>query len=161
MTIALVYSLPMRVLLFLLLCQVAIAQTNNSRRLPPPGIPIPAEDRSALEESLRQLQEELSALANKSLSARDLLLLPDAQVYEKAVRYALEHNEFYRPEQFQTASQLLEEGLRRTRALDKNAATWSAETGLLVRGYKSKIDQSVQPYGLVVPEGYSPFDGKR
>ena len=29
------------------------------------------------------------------------------------------------------------------------------ESGLLVRGYRSKIDHSVQPYGLVIPSSYS------
>ena len=31
---------------------------------------------------------------------------------------------------------------------------WTTATGLVVRGYKSKIDDSVQPYGLVVPASY-------
>ena len=30
------------------------------------------------------------------------------------------------------------------------------QTGLVVRGYVSKIDKTVQPYGLVIPESYSP-----
>ena len=30
-------------------------------------------------------------------------------------------------------------------------APWTTATGLVVRGYRSKIDGSVQPYGLVVP----------
>src|SRR5437870_2182440 len=33
---------------------------------------------------------------------------------------------------------------------------WTAATGLVVRGYVSKIDASVQPYALVVPPSYSP-----
>ena len=31
---------------------------------------------------------------------------------------------------------------------------WTTATGLVVRGYVSKIDGSVQPYGLVVPKSY-------
>ena len=33
---------------------------------------------------------------------------------------------------------------------------WTAATGLVVRGYVSKSDRSVQPYGLIVPPSYSP-----
>src|SRR5581483_1131443 len=33
--------------------------------------------------------------------------------------------------------------------------SWTTATGLVVRGYISKIDQSVQPYGLVIPASYS------
>ncbi len=36
---------------------------------------------------------------------------------------------------------------------------WTTETGLVVRGYISKIDNTVQPYGLVVPESYD-LEGK-
>ena len=38
---------------------------------------------------------------------------------------------------------------------------WTTATGLVVRGYLSKIDGSVQPYGLVVPPTYqanSPYE---
>ena len=35
-------------------------------------------------------------------------------------------------------------------------APWDTATGLVVRGYVSRIDGSVQPYGLVVPESYAP-----
>ncbi len=35
-------------------------------------------------------------------------------------------------------------------------APWNTATGLVVRGYVSKIDGSVQPYGLVVPASYQP-----
>ena len=35
-------------------------------------------------------------------------------------------------------------------------APWTTATGLVVRGYISKIDHSVQPYGLVIPPSYSP-----
>ena len=33
---------------------------------------------------------------------------------------------------------------------------WTRQQGLVVRGYVSKIDGSVQPIGLVVPESYRP-----
>ena len=35
-------------------------------------------------------------------------------------------------------------------------APWNTATGLVVRGYLSRIDGSVQPYGLVVPSSYQP-----
>jgi hypothetical protein len=35
-------------------------------------------------------------------------------------------------------------------------ADWNAVAGLVVRGYLSKIDGSVQPYGLVVPASFHP-----
>src|SRR6202030_3717406 len=35
-------------------------------------------------------------------------------------------------------------------------APWASATGLVVRGYISKIDKSVQPYGLVIPPTIGP-----
>src|SRR5262249_38277613 len=35
-------------------------------------------------------------------------------------------------------------------------APWTTATGPIVRGYLSRIDDSVQPYGLVVPASYRP-----
>src|SRR5437762_842184 len=55
-----------------------------------------------------------------------------------------------------TARKLLETGLERVKQLREGKAPWTTATGLIVRGYRSKIDGSVQPYGLVVPASYLP-----
>jgi pimeloyl-ACP methyl ester carboxylesterase len=44
--------------------------------------------------------------------------------------------------------------MERAASLEKGQAPWNTATGLVVRGYQSKIDGSVQPYGLVVPASY-------
>jgi acetyl esterase/lipase len=60
-----------------------------------------------------------------------------------------------------TARLLLEQGLERARQLAAGQAPWASQTGLIVRGYVSRIDGSVQPYGLVVPESYVPHGAQR
>ncbi|MGH7553142.1 MAG: prolyl oligopeptidase family serine peptidase, partial [Longimicrobiales bacterium] len=72
------------------------------------------------------------------------------------VRYALTYNEFFRPEEIARAKDLLREGQARANALSRGSAPWTAASGLVVRGYVSKIDRSVQPYALVIPASYSP-----
>ena len=42
------------------------------------------------------------------------------------------------------------------RLLAEGKAPWAAVPGLVVRGYISKIDKSVQPYGLVIPPSFGP-----
>src|SRR5207302_4963940 len=49
------------------------------------------------------------------------------------------------------ARTLLSQGMRRAVQLRNGEAPWTTATGLVVRGYVSKIDGSVQPYGLIVP----------
>ena len=50
------------------------------------------------------------------------------------------------------AKALLKEGRERAEQLAAGKTPWATAAGLVVRGYVSKIDGSVQPYGLVVPE---------
>jgi hypothetical protein len=59
------------------------------------------------------------------------------------------------------AQKLLEQGLARAGQLRDGKAPWNTATGLIVRGYVSKIDGSVQPYGLVVPASFQPDTAHR
>ena len=91
-------------------------------------------------------------------------LLPDVQVYEVAVRYALEHGELYvdsakKRDDVPQAKAVLEAGFERAKELADGKHSWTTAKGPVVRGYKSKIDGSVQPYGVVVPDEYD-FAGK-
>ena len=84
-----------------------------------------------------------------SKSRPDLLeLLPDVEIYDSAVRYAVTYDEFFDPREVSVAKGLLEQGLARAQQLREGKAPWNTATGLVVRGYVSKIDGSVQPYGL-------------
>src|SRR5262249_31564155 len=77
-------------------------------------------------------------------------------IFHNAARYALQYDEFFKPEEIYRAKELLRQGLERADALARGLAPWAAATGLVVRGYESKIDRSVQPYGLVGPASFSP-----
>lgn len=130
---------------------------NNSetvRRVPALGIEVPAAARSELDESLKSLQAAIDNLA-KSTDPRVRELLPDVQIFERAVRDALEYRELFNEKEIPVAKKLLEQGLERARQLAQGQAPWSTQTGLVVRGYVSKIDGSIQPYGLIVPDSYA------
>jgi hypothetical protein len=151
---------------------------DKVRPVPPPGVPIADADRQELQSGAEALGKEIEELRKilkqvddtapgkgskeveelrKRLPVKPALdLLPDVQVYYNAVRYALEYDEFYDPKEVDVARKHLEAGSRRARALQAGQAPWTTQTGLVVRGYVSKIDGSVQPYGLVVPASYGP-----
>jgi len=108
-----------------------------------------------LESGVAALGKDIEDLRFALKSKPELLeLLPDAQIYHNAVRYALEDDVFYKTNDFAGAKKLLAEGIERARLLREGQAPWNTATGLVVRGYISKIDGSVQPYGLVVPPAY-------
>jgi dienelactone hydrolase len=113
------------------------------RKLPPPGVAIPAEARAELTEGVTTLDRDLAGLSGP--------LAPDARIFHKAVDWALRHDEFFDPKQVGTARALLAEGRRRAAALRAGQADWAGRTGLVVRAFVSALDDSVQPYGLVVP----------
>lgn len=134
-------------------------KAENVRRIPPVGMEVPKEVEEELRAGLKQLGERIDAL-KKSLAKEPqwLVLLPDVEIYHKAVRYALDYQEFHRKGEFAVAETLLEEGGKRADQLENRQAPWLRQKGLLIRGYRSRIDGSVQPYGLEIPESYS-FDG--
>ncbi len=135
------------------------------RPVPPKGVAIPEKDREALAARAAELQKTIGDLprALGKGKAGLLALLPDVIVFHKAVDWALRHDEFFADKagaktaalDVARANRLLDEGLRRAAQLKEGKPTWTTQTGLVVRGYRSKIDDSVQPYGLVVPAGYN------
>ncbi|MDQ6676554.1 MAG: prolyl oligopeptidase family serine peptidase [Acidobacteriota bacterium] len=138
-------------LLSLVLSLLASAQTPQAgvKTIPPPGIPVPAADRVELQAALARLTQTLEPL-------RANPLYPDAAIYAKAVRFAVEGNEFFKPAEIASAKDLLKQGQARADALATGTAPWQSATGLLVRAYTSKIDGSLQPYGLVIPTSFAP-----
>ena len=122
------------------------------RPVPPQGIAVPDAEGAALRQGVEALGKEIATLREALAGKQGLLvLLPDVEIYYNAVRYALQYGEFYDLKELEVARDLLAKGAERARQLRDGHAPWTTATGLVVRGYRSKIDGSVQPYGLVVP----------
>ena len=139
----------MRTLSGVLLFAVAAVAQPTIKPVPAIGIEVPAADRAELESGLAHLRASIDKLKSGPL-------LPDVLIYHEAVRYALQYNEFFKPAEIAAAKTLLQQGEARAAQLAEGQAPWTTATGLVVRGYVSKIDKSIQPYGLVVPPSYSP-----
>ena len=80
----------------------------------------------------------------------------DAHIFLKAVRYALELEEWYEKtaeESARKAHALLEEAGNRIEALKLDETPWMVGSGQKVLGFYSQIDGSPQPYGVEIPEG--------
>jgi predicted esterase len=117
-----------------------------ARHLPAAGSPLPAEAKTRLAGQLKSLEERIAA-------SGDQALLADAGVFAKAVDLALRFDEFYdkgSAKDVALAEWALKEGGSRLDQL--KAAPWAQSHGLVARGYRSSIDGSFQPYGLVIPD---------
>ncbi len=132
------------------------------RPVPPPGIKIAERDRAELSAGAAALAKEIASLrASLKTNPAQLGLLPDVLIFHKAVDWALRHDEIYKTNEVAIARALLKNGLERAGALREGRAPWLTQTGLVVRGYESKMDGSVQPYGMVIPAAFKPSDAPR
>lgn len=142
------------------------------KRIPPPGIALTTADRAELTAGVAVLGKELAALeADPTRLATTIDALPDVQIFHKAVDWALRYDEFFTSAHIAQAKQQLAMGTARAAELRAGNPSWNAVSGaacppsaegkdklpaMVVRGYKSKIDGSFQPYGIILPEDYKP-----
>lgn len=108
-----------------------------------------AEERKQIETKTAELGALLSKIETNPLYA-------DAAIYHKAADFLLKH-----PEEFLNAGFVhdalaeLDTGIARAKALAEGSAPWSKNKGRIVRAYRSAVDGSIQPYGLIIPDSYS------
>ena len=125
---------------------------DQVRPVPPMGVAVEAKDRHRLAEELSKLEHAIEKL--QTLPNAPLELLPDVEIFARAVQQGLRHREFFSKTDVENAMRVVREGQQRAEALLAGKAPWTKKTGLVVRGYRSRIDQTVQPYGLVIPKSY-------
>ena len=150
-----------------LLCLLAVAALADGpkdnlpaavRPIPPTdkAVALPEAEKAALTKELAELRIAIDGAAKaQAKNPRLEEFLPDLEVFHKAVDWAIRYGEFFNKAEFKSAHELVAEGKARAAAFLKGEAPWTRQTGLVVRGYRSKIDGSVQPYGMVIPDNYS------
>lgn len=109
------------------------------------------EQRQKLDEGLLKLRDSLDTLRNRH--AGDLV---DAAIFEKGVTWALRYDQQFTPADVLLLHKALDRGGERIKSLATENAPWRTSRGPLALGYVSRIDGSVQPYGVVVPRNYDP-----
>ena len=106
-------------------------------------------EREQMTTKLAQLNHAIDELRAKHV---DEARLADIEIYQKAATWILRYDEeFYSPAYIGYTLKAIDEGL--ARAAD-TAGSWESRKGRIVRGYRSRVDGSVQPYGLIIPASY-------
>jgi len=147
-------SLGFRVGLWLIGAGLWGVMVHGAGLVPPTGLVIPMEDRQALRLAADRLAEELEGL--RSGNAMGKAWWPDVAVFHKAVDWALRFDEFQHTNEVAEARRILDVGFARAASLREGRADWLTATGRVVRGFVSRVDGSVQPYGVVVGPEYRP-----
>jgi predicted esterase len=121
----------------------------------PPGMEPPD---AALEGSIRDKTDQLGA-ALASLHEQKVAddQLVDVEVFRKAAVWVATEKEWYKDYAKWTPG-ALDRGLKRAEQLKAGNSPW-LKRGHAVRGYRSAIDGSVQPYAVILPKNY-PGDSK-
>jgi hypothetical protein len=145
-----------------------IGYANVSSAQPPSETDAPA-----IRAGLSELQTAVTKLKQQKLDSK---LVADVEIYAKAVEWALRHNEFYLPKPPangakpktepkskypQYALNAIQTGLARAEELASGKPSWVAQPGKSIRGYVSRVDGSVQPYAVTLPEGVNRSSTKR
>jgi predicted esterase len=114
------------------------------RVLPPKGISIPSDKQQEWAARIGKLESKLEGLTKEANWA-------DVAILVKACKLAIQFSEFYQEKDFPKCDRLLKLAEQRVEQLGVDAA-WIRDSGLQVRGFQSKVDGSVQPVGLIIPE---------
>jgi pimeloyl-ACP methyl ester carboxylesterase len=110
---------------------------------------------AVLQNGLHALYQGISRLKAAAPSEKRVC---DAEVYAHCAEWALTYDLPLSESDRRRCAVALEHGTARLAALSANPQQlpWAAQRGGLVRGYVSRVDGSVQPYGLIIPSGYRP-----
>lgn len=134
-----------------LLAPMAMAQPNFDT---PKALTIDPATLGQIEAKLKQLNKAIEEIKKPDHK-------PDVQIYAKAVEWIVRHGEWYGKEPGKQTLMVLDAGLARAAAAKEGNAPWrDIRNRPVARGYQSRIDGSIQPYSVTIPEGYGIGDKK-
>ncbi|MBM4070475.1 MAG: hypothetical protein FJ271_16195 [Planctomycetes bacterium] len=119
---------------------------------PPASKQPPAQVLKEIKDRTNRLGRALGALQKQGLPN---LWLPDVEVYYQAATKIVELDEFFQTDSADWTLDALDRGLLRAKFMAQGEFPWVLFTGFpVVRGYRSRIDDSVQPYAVTFPHEY-------
>lgn len=137
---------------------------GSVRPIPPPGIELDEATQRRLLDGAAALARDVAAIAGDSDADRAEVL-----VFARAVRLAVEDRFLYSEKDVEQAERLLDRGRERLGSLRTgttgprlvlSGSPQASGPRLAVGGFRSRIDGSVQPYGLVLPADVDPADAR-
>ncbi|VTT99104.1 Uncharacterized protein OS=Planctomyces maris DSM 8797 GN=PM8797T_06982 PE=4 SV=1 [Gemmataceae bacterium] len=106
-----------------------------------------------------QLRKLVAALKEKKL--RDDVLI-EVEIYLKAAENIVRFEEWYAAASGKWALTTLDQGLERAKLADGGKPVWRDAPGKWVnRAYRSAIDNSIQPYAVLLPHDFGKEPGKK
>lgn len=109
--------------------------------------------REAFERDAKVLQATLDNRADRETAA-----WADTAIFTKGLSWALRYDREFSAAHVRLLENAVKRaGVRLAAMANRNEKpSWNARRGKLALGYVSKVDSSVQPYGVIVPKSYNP-----
>ena len=118
-----------------------------------------AEERASIEARAAELARAIEGARARVEGQVGRDALADVEVCHKAAAWALRFGEFFEAKDVPRVLKVLDRGLARAGDLAAGRAPWTEAEGGTVRGYRSRVDGSVQPYAVIVPAGKGGAEG--
>ncbi len=129
-------------LLVLCLASIGFAQSTK---------PLAESERKSLQERAQSLHQALDKQAVPKTAA-----WADAAIFAKGLTWGLDYDQEYSPADIDLLEKAVTRGTERQQALQQASPSWTSRRGKVALGYVSRVDGSVQPYGLIIPSNYDP-----
>lgn len=129
---------------------LSAAWSLNANAAEPPR-PLSDNERQEIERGLKILGESLAALGDRPSSDQ-----ADAAIFHKGLAWALRYDREFVEADLALMRKAIARGEQRTAALAAGKQPWRTRRGKTALGYVSRVDGSVQPYGVIVPSAYDP-----
>lgn len=129
---------------------LAAAPAALAQQPPPKPVDLTSEQKRELNAKVDQLAAVVSGL-----EGRPRHLVADVEIFLKAGKWLQQFpEEFFTEDDVKNAMAVLDQGLQRGRQLVDGASPWMQQKGRRVHGFYSKLDGSVQLYGMRIPDSY-------
>jgi len=137
-------------------------QDAHVRRIPPIGLELGPEVRAELIKMVDEIDRVVPVPSGSTLTDLGSAKIDwwnDVRVITRAVKLTIEGEQFYKEPEIEQARKLL--ALAREYASElgsveaKNPTyqpSWSKKSGRMIAGYQSRLDDTIQPFGIIVPE---------
>jgi predicted esterase len=112
-----------------------------------------------IQEKTERLRKAVAALQEKKIP--DVVLI-EVEIYLKAAENIVRFEEWLHRDSVKWAQQTIDQGLERAKQAEGGKPVWDNSPGKwVVRAYRSQIDNSIQPYAVLLPHDYGKDPKKR
>ena len=128
---------------------------------PPPTTKVDPATIKSIEAKTADLRVLIAALRRKGIPDA---ILCDVEIFQTAAEQIVKHGEFFNKDSAAKTLEVLDKGEARAKQLAAGKAPWTDTVGRsIVRGYRSRVDGTVQPYAISLPANFvkDSKDGKK